>query len=272
MGAAALVAIAAFSAEAAAQSCQPKLPAGALVSAGKLTMSMNPTIPPLQFINDKGELQGMRVELGAEIAKRLCLTPEWVRVEFSAMIPGLQGGRWDVINTGIFFTEERAKLMKMIPYENQAISISVPNGNPQGIKDVKDLSGRSVGVELGGYEERQLRKISEDLVKAGGKAIDIRTFNNFGECFQALRAGQLQGVVAIDASAKFYQDRGDFTRAMFGLNGSPAALAMKNDDLAKAVGQALTEMKADGSYDALLTRYGLVPFDQKVFEVKGPAS
>ena len=59
----------------------------------------------------------MRITLGDEIAKRLCLKPEYIRIEFSAMIPGLQAGRWDIINTGIFWTEERAKLMQMVQYE-----------------------------------------------------------------------------------------------------------------------------------------------------------
>src|SRR5690606_15887536 len=100
-----------------------------LIKPGTLVMSSNPTLPPLQFVDSAGELKGMRVELGAEIAKRLCLTPEYVRIEFSAMIPGLAAGRWDMINTGIFYTEERAAMMQMIQYEAQAISVSVASGN-----------------------------------------------------------------------------------------------------------------------------------------------
>src|SRR3546814_12704913 len=91
-------------------------------------MSINPTLPPMQFVDSAGELKGMRVTLGNEIAKRLCLKPEYVRIEFSAMIPGLQAGRWDIINSGTFWTEERAKLMQMVQYESQAISIYVPQG------------------------------------------------------------------------------------------------------------------------------------------------
>ena len=34
--------------------------------AGTLIMSINPTLPPLQFVDDKGELKGMRVELANE--------------------------------------------------------------------------------------------------------------------------------------------------------------------------------------------------------------
>src|SRR6185436_6286488 len=108
----------------------------------------------LQFVNAQGQLQGMRIELGNEIARRLCLTPEYIRIEFSAMVPGLAARRWDMINTGIFFTEERARLMQMIRYENNAVAISAARGNPLNITSTDDLAGETVGVELGGFEER----------------------------------------------------------------------------------------------------------------------
>ena len=76
-----------------AQDCMPKVSEGALISKGKLVMSTNPTLPPMQFVDSSGDLKGMRITLGKEIAKRLCLEPEYIRIEFSAMIPGLQAGR-----------------------------------------------------------------------------------------------------------------------------------------------------------------------------------
>ena len=98
----------------------------------------------------------MRIDLGHDIAKRLCLTPDFVKIDFDAMVPGLQGGRWDMIDTGIFFTPARAKIMQMIPYESQAISISVPNGAAgDAIHAPADLEGKTVGVEIGGFEESQ---------------------------------------------------------------------------------------------------------------------
>jgi len=124
-----------------AASCSPAVPDSDLVKPGTLVMSTNPTLPPLQFIDSNGDLKGMRVELGKMIAKRLCLTPEYIRIEFSAMIPGLAAGRWDMINTGIFYNEERAKIMEMIPYEDQAISYF--DGTGQGhVGQQKRGSGR----------------------------------------------------------------------------------------------------------------------------------
>ncbi|GJD49610.1 L-cystine-binding protein FliY [Methylobacterium crusticola] len=253
-----------------AQACKPAVADADLVKPGKLVMSTNPTLPPLQFVDSSGELKGMRVELGTEIARRLCLSPEYVRIEFSAMVPGLQAGRWDMINTGIFFTEERARIMQMIPYENQAISISVGAGAKRPIAGTDDLAGLSVGVEMGGFEERHARLIDADLRAKGLKGLTIRTFDNFALAFQALRAGQVDATVSIDGVAEEYARRGDFKHALGGLYPTPVAVAFKNRALAAAVAKVLGEMKADGSFDALFRRYGVVP-SEKALAVVGPA-
>jgi polar amino acid transport system substrate-binding protein len=248
----------------------PAVAPPAVVRSGKLVAATNATLPPVQYIDEKGNLQGMRIELGNEIAKRLGLEINWVNIQFDAQIPGLQGGRWDLIVTGLFFTPERAKLMYLIPYELQAISISVTKGNAKKLMQPADLAGRPIAVEIGGYEERQIRRISDEQVKAGAKPMDIRTFNTFAESYQALRAGQVEAVVSVDAVAKFYQDKGEFERAMSGIAGSPATIAAKSKELAQAVLKAMNDMKADGFYDALFDRYGVSKMAGKTLELKGP--
>ncbi|AVQ85548.1 MULTISPECIES: ABC transporter substrate-binding protein [Variovorax] len=253
-----------------AQACKSPVPDSALVKKGTLTMSVNPTLPPMQFVDQTGALKGMRVELGEAIAKRLCLTPEYVRIEFSAMIPGLQAGRWDVINTGIFYTEERAKLMQMLIYEDQAISISTAKGNPLKITKPDDLSGKSIGVELGGFEERKARELDKQLTDKGMKGMTIRTFENFAMAFQALRAGQVEVALSIDSTGAEYQKRGDFERVLHGLFPTPVALAARNKDLAAAMAKVMNDMKADGSFQKLFDQYGVKAVDGAV-SVKGPA-
>lgn len=252
-----------------AQSCEPKVAASELIKPGTLVMSTNPTLPPLQFVDSSGQLKGMRVELGEELAKRLCLKPEYVRIEFSAMVPGLQAGRWDMINTGIFFTEERAKVMQMVPYEDQAISVSIAPKSDKTIASKNDLAGMTIGVEIGGFEETKTRLLDKELRDAGKAGLTIRTFDNFALAFQALRAGQVDGVVSIDAVAKEYDARGDFKRAISGLYPAPVAVAFKSPALADAVSATLRGMKADGSLKALFDKYG-IPMVAGDYSVKGP--
>nr|WP_272212506.1 ABC transporter substrate-binding protein [Marinicella sp. W31]MDC2878419.1 ABC transporter substrate-binding protein [Marinicella sp. W31] len=240
------------------------------ITPGKLTMSINPTLPPLQYVNDKGELQGMRVELGNALAEKLGLEPEYTRIEFAAMVPGLASKRWDMINTGIYFTEERSKLMYMIPYEQAAVSFLVQAGNPLGIESWEDLSGYAVGVELGGVEETRTREVNTMLEAEGLEGITVRTFNNFAEAFQALRAGQVDAATSIDATAMYWQQRGDFTRAVSGLFPQTATFAFADKDLADAAVNALNELKAEGYYDKLFDRYGVLKIDGDTFAIRGP--
>lgn len=268
-GVAALACGLALAGPVAAQDCEPAIAEGALVEPGKLIMSTNPTIPPMQFVDSDGNLKGMRVTLGEELAKRLCLEPQYIRIEFSAMIPGLQAGRWDVINTGIFWTAERAEMMQMIPYENQAISLSVASGNPLGISTVDDLAGKAVSVEIGGFEEARIKDLDQDLQARGLEAMDIRTFDNFAIAYQALRAGQVDATVSIDATAAEYAERGEFDRALSGLFPTPVALAMNNLEVAEAVRGALNSMMEDGTYQSLMEQYGLLANDEP-FVIRGP--
>jgi len=249
---------------------QPKIAPPNIIKAGTLVMSINPTLPPLQYVDDKGQLQGMRVELANECCKRLGLAPEYIRTEFATMIPGLAAKRWDMINTGIFFTEERSKLMYMVPNEQAAISFLAAKGNPLGMKTVEDLAGRKISVELGGIEERRTREVADMVAKKGLKPVTVMTFNNFAEAFQALKAGQSDAATSIDATAMFMQQRGDFTRAISGVFPQTACFAFANKPLADAVVGALNDLKKDGFYDKLLDQYGVLKIDEPAFAIKGP--
>ena len=249
---------------------QPKIAPPNIIKAGTLVMSINPTLPPLQFVDDKGQLQGMRVELANECCKRLGLAPEYIRTEFATMIPGLAAKRWDMINTGIFWTEERSKLMYMVPNEQAAISFLAAKGNPLGLKTVDDLAGKRISVELGGIEERRTREVNDIVTKKGLKPVTVMTFNNFAEAFQALKAGQSDAATSIDATAMFMQNRGDFTRAISGVFPQTACFAFANKPLAEAVVGALDTLKKDGFYDKLLDQYGVLKIEEPTFSIKGP--
>jgi len=228
-----------------------------LSQAGKLVMSVNATIPPKQYIDKDGKLKGLHIDLGNEIAKRLCLQPVYMNVAFEAQIPGLQNKRWDMINTGLYYTADRAKLMQLIPYTINALALIVPSGNPMKVKSPEDLAGHAVGTEIAGFEEKKLREVNAQMVSKGLKPMDIRVFNTYGDVFQALGSRQIDAVFAGDAVGKYYQEQGQFTMAVTGLYpGSPGAFATANPKLAAAVVTALDAMRADGTYAKLMDADG----------------
>jgi polar amino acid transport system substrate-binding protein len=253
-----------------AQTCAPALPAPDLVSPPTLAMAINPTLPPQQFVDANGELQGLNVELMREVARRLCLPLTFVRMDFPPMFPALAAARFDGIDTGMFWTEERSKIAYTVPYAQQAISITVAAGSPLKLADADALAGHSAGVEVNSYQERWLRGIDKALVAKGAKPIDIHTFTTATDVIAALRAGQVETAILIDQTAREIVRRGVIEITATGLGGAPTTLVFRNREVAQKVATTLTAMRADGFYDALFDRYGLNKLPDQVFAIRGP--
>jgi polar amino acid transport system substrate-binding protein len=241
----------------AAQDCPENLPT---VEPGVLTMSINATIPPRQYIDDKGNLQGLHPDLGNEIAKRLCLEPKYMNVDFAVQIPGLATKRWDMVNTGMYYNEDRAKIMQMVPYVVNALAIVVEKGNPMGVQGYEDLAGQPVATEIAGFADNLIRTINDEQVAKGMESMQIQAFNTFAEAFAALGAGQVKAVFGPDATAAYYAERGSFDVGASGLNpGLPSSFGFDGQtggELAEAVAAVLRDMVADGTYNEMMSAYG----------------
>ncbi|WP_328811393.1 ABC transporter substrate-binding protein [Rhodococcus sp. NBC_00294] len=257
--------------DAAPTDCTPTLGAADLAEEGSLTMATNATLPPMQYVDADGEVIGMRVDLGKEIAKRLCLTPKFVNIEFEAQIPGVQSGRWDMIDTGMFYTPERAETIDLVPYEVQAVSISVPSGNPEGISTVDDLAGKTVGVEAPGYEFDTLTALSEQFATEGKAPLTVQTFKTNADAYQALSAGQLDGTSIVESVTSFYQEDGRFETAIGGINEAPLAMGFaKGSKSAGEVARVLSEMRDDGYLPDLFEQYDVSGYAGDIAVSTGP--
>src|SRR6266702_3060101 len=229
-----------------AQNCPPKVSATSLIESGKWQMSINPTLPPQQFVDDKGELQGLNVELAREIAKRICIEPVFLRMDFPPMIPALRSGRFDTINTGLFWTEERSKMLYLVPYAQQAISIYTDPSSSLKLEKFEDLAGRVVGVEAATYTERKAREFNTEMVAKGLKPIELRTFTTVTATSAALRAGQLEAALNINETANALEQRGIAKIWLRDIAGTDITFAFRDKALAQAAADALTAIRGDG--------------------------
>lgn len=255
--AAALVAAQLLGGIAEAQQCQPKIGRPPLIRKGTLIAAINPTVAPIQYVDDDGNIIGLDVDFGNMIAERLCLKMLFESVQFATMIPGVQDGRFDMIDSFMYYTPERASQVLMIPYGASTLSIVVPKSNKDEIKGPEYFTGKKLAVELGTVDAADAKKASEELVKAGKKPIEVHTFGTYADVLQALAAGQADGAFIGTEQAFYYKKKGrDFFRiALTGYDPHAEALAFKNRELAEAVAKVINEMKADGSFDKLFNSY-----------------
>lgn len=249
--------------------CMPAIPKSELIAEGKLMLSTNPTLRPLQYVDSNGELKGMNVDLANEIAKRLCLKAELVRMDFPAMIPALKAGRFDGINTGMFYTEERSKLMWAVPYAMSAIDVvAAPNGKAT-VPTPEALEGLTVGVETDSYQERWLRTVDKDNQAKGKKAMRINAFPTASDVMAALRAGQLDVAAFPNYAGGAFVKSGMAKMLLPAQGGSPTMMSFRSKVVADAVVKAYNDMIKDGTYDRILGEYEMTKLPERVVAIRG---
>src|SRR5258707_6645542 len=188
--------------------CSPTLSHPPLAREGYLISAINPTVAPVQYIDDSGNIVGLNPEFGDAIAERLCLKQELHSTQFATMIPLAKEGRVDMINTFMYYTPDRASQVFMIPYGASTMALLVSKKNTDEIKGPDYFSGKRFGTELGTVDYTIAKTTSEDLVKAGKPAIDVRTFNTYADVLQALVAGVAGGSLLGTCQALSYRVQG----------------------------------------------------------------
>ncbi|HJV05093.1 MAG TPA: basic amino acid ABC transporter substrate-binding protein [Actinomycetota bacterium] len=218
---------------------------------GVLTIGTDLPYPPFEY-REGGELTGFDVDIMEEIASRLGLTPEWVDSPFDTIFTDLANGQFDVVISGATITPEREQEVNFSdPYFRSLQALVVLEDS--GIQSFDDLGqGDSVSVQSGTTGELWAE---ENLAPNG---VEIRAFPEYPPVYNALEAGQVDGVVYDESSAipETFNRPGTAvvdtvdTNEFYGIAVDP-----NNPDLLDAVNEALAAMVEDGSYEEIYGSY-----------------
>jgi len=233
-----------------------------LVSPGVLTYGTAATYPPFQSM-EAGRIVGHSIDLGEALAQRMGLRAEPVNFEFTGLIPALQAARFDIINSALRATPQRAEQVELIPYMRIGTNIVVRAGNPRGINGRADVCGRTVAVDIGTTVEAFAREDHEACVKAGRAAVTVQVYPGRQAAALALRQGRADAyydttpaaVLAMTAAPDAFAIAGE----TFGFTENALAIRKGDATMRAAVEAALATMVTDGSYDALLRKYNFPP-------------
>ena len=251
------------------------LGAGELLKPGTISFAADFAAAPNQFMRPDGTKDGLNVDLCGALAKKLNLEIEWTNLAFPGLVPGLQAKRFDALCTAIFINPDRKQIMNMVAYVQWGEGMMVPAGKSPGTCAFKSgddgsydgcfdaFAGKTISVAAGGTSYKLLQTQSDRLKAAGKAPLTIRAFDTNADTIQAVVSGQADGAYLNDPQAYFYinQNPGKYVMAFEGNRPNRLALATLKDNpkLAAAFVTGLTEMKADGSYAAILKKWGVAP-------------
>lgn len=218
----------------------------------KLIIGMDATYPPFEFKDERGQIAGVSVELGREIAKALGKTAEFQNLPFDALITSLQTGNIDLIISSMTANEERRRSIDFSdPYVKTGLSILAGRNSPIQTADDLLAPGRRIVVRLGTTGEMWARK---ELPQARLVSLD-----SDAACVLEVVNGGVDAWIYDQISIMNYHDRHrEATRALLApLREEVWAIGMRKNgpELKATVNQVLARFRADGGFTRLADKY-----------------
>lgn len=221
--------------------------------------------PPMEILAADGTVSGLDYDLSQALGKVLGVEVRFNKQAWDSIIPSLQAGRHDIIMSGMNDTKEREKTLDFVDYFHAGMAIMVKKGNPDGIKTLLDLCGKTVAVETS--------TVQGDLVKAASKtcpsgAITVLELPKDADAQTAVRAGKATADV-LDAAVAAYSAQTAGAGQYFEVvvdpknpNGySPIftgiGVLKANAGLSAALKAALQVLVDDGTYKQIFDKYAL---------------
>ncbi|MDI6099597.1 ABC transporter substrate-binding protein [Actinoplanes sp. NEAU-A12] len=223
-----------------------------LVKSGVLTTCTHLPYAPFQSKDQSGKVVGFDVALIDLVAAKLKVTQEIVDTPFEGIKSGtdLNAGKCDVAAAGMTITDERKKVLDFSkPYFDATQALAVLTGKQ--VKTLEELAGKRLGVQGGTTGEEYINA----QVKAKNLTIEVVSYKDLAALQQALATNQIEAAVNdlpvwneyIKANpGKVVVAAGFDTGEQYGF-----AVKKGNAELLKAVDEAITAARSDGTYDKI---------------------
>lgn len=220
------------------------------VQAKDITFAMEPSYPPFELTNEKGEIIGFDVDVANAICKEIQATCHFKAQSFDSLIPGLRAKRFDAAISAIDITEARGKQVGFSePYYDSSASFI-------GVKGKADLAtAKNVGVQNG--------TTYQQYVVAEAKQYAPKSYASLQDAILDLKNGRidvifgdtavLADMLSKQADLSFTGDKID-DKKYFG-NGLGIAVNKGNTDLLNDLNKGLAAIKANGEYQKIYDKW-----------------
>ncbi|MGI6075001.1 MAG: transporter substrate-binding domain-containing protein [Pyramidobacter sp.] len=229
-----------------------------VTASAEIRVATASTYPPYEFINEKGQFDGFDHDLMEEIGRRIGEKIVWIDTgHYDMVIPTLVTRRADVIAAGMSATPIRARrVLFSTPYvPTLACFVTRPSVTVEKLEDLRGLRG---AVPIGTTQDVFLAP------KAEKYGFTLKNFAKIEECMWDIVTGRtdftLMDVPVAEKLLEHPNFKNKTARGLtFQLTGAGKALAVRLDDapLKTKLDGALADMEADGTLDAMRSKWGL---------------
>ncbi|MGT2784822.1 ABC transporter substrate-binding protein/permease [Streptococcus merionis] len=226
---------------------------GQEVKAETIDIVFDSTYAPFEFQDTDGTYKGIDVAIIEEVAKRAGWTTNNTYPGFDAAVNAVQSGQADAIMAGMTITEARQKVFTFSDSYFDTSIVITTTGN-QKVTRYDELKGKTVGVKNGTVAQSFL---DENKDKYG---YTVKTFDTGTEMYNSLAAGAVDATMDDTAVVQYAIKQGqnlaiNMEPEKVGSFGFAVKKGGHYEYLIKEFNKALKEMKADGTYDAIIAEW-----------------
>lgn len=233
----------------------------AISSDGTITIGTDATYAPSEFLAADGStVEGFDVDLFDAVAAKLGLETTWVPAPFANIIPSVQSGKYEIGVSSFTINPDRVKVVDMVSYYSAGTSWATQSGNPSKITP-DNACGKRVAVQKGTVQVDDVTARSTKCTAAGDPAITIDQYQGQDQVTTAVVSGKDDAELA-DSPVIAYaikQTAGKLEQVGTVYAAAPYGYVVKKDQgqFAQALVKSVDALIADGTYDKILSKWGV---------------
>jgi polar amino acid transport system substrate-binding protein len=217
--------------------------------------------PPLQFVDPaSGQAIGWEYDAMAEIAQRLNMTVSYANISWDAMIPAVSEGQFDLGMTGITIREDRMEKVDFSDAYMRSEMVMLVRGDEERFTDAASFAADPDLLMAAQPGTTPFYVGVYDVLDGDEANPRIVLFETFGAGVQALRTGDVDLVLTDGTAGAGYVAASDGALKIVGEKLGTEDFGFifpKGSDLVAPINAAIAAMKADGTIDALNTKWFL---------------
>ena len=216
--------------------------------AGTLVVATSPDFPPFEYL-EGSEVKGIEIEILQQVASKMGVTLTIKQMDFEAVVPGIQAGKFDVGASGITINAKRKQNVDFtVPYFLASQAIVVKADSPITCK--ADLTGKKISVQTG--------TTAEDFCSNSGYEVLAFTANN--DAVEALISGKVDAWVVDNEVALTIAAQQGLMVLDEAMTTEPYAFAFAkgSTNLSEEFNKTITAMLQDGTMENIFKKYNTV--------------
>lgn len=226
-------------------------------AAGKIVTATDMHYAPFDMLVN-GTYEGMTKDLFDGVSKEIGVEPVYQDIPWTAELPGLEVKKFDIVIAPVTITPERLERYAFtLPIADATVSL-VRAANNDSLKKPEDIKGKTVGVQQGTAQFRQLDAFGKELGD-----VTIKEYGTTDEAYADLAAGRLDAVAGSLPNLTYLVKNRPETFALFepASFGEPTYFSWvlrkdaDSESFGKAINDAVLKMTDDGRIKAIQEKW-----------------